>query len=339
MDGPSKKGTLRVEGYRHRLSRRCHITYIDTPTASEASIGATLHTTKGSKVHVIAAHLPHHATLDQTHHILQAWQAQHPQLKHHPCIIGADWNETFNTASQTAATARGELIMDWLSQQNQHMPHQQDSTPSYHPYNTQVRSRRIDYLSTSRKILQHTSPIPGARDFALSDHDAVTSQITQHGNKEATSNTFAHHPRKLKMLGTSLPNPPAKAHPWDSLVDFATNITEAYPKAKFQESKQLKEHRRKLSAGQIPAGQIRQRWKLIQAAHKREKRKWDHAQAVRATQGDWQAYKQSKDKPQQMQWGHRLITTTSTSQHISKTSSSNNPQTRWHRSLQGCASC
>ena len=206
--------------------------------------------------------------------------------------------------------------MDWLSQQNQHMPHQQDSTPSYHPYNTQMRSRRIDYLSTSRKILKHASPIPGSRDFALSDHDAVTSQITQHGNKEATSNTFAHHPRKLKMLGANLPNPPAKARPWDSLVDFAANITEAYPKAKFQESKKLKEHRHKLSTGQIPAGEIRQHWKITQAAHKREKRKWDHTQAVRATQGDWQAYKQSKDKPQQMQWGHRLITTTSWQQHL-----------------------
>ena len=206
--------------------------------------------------------------------------------------------------------------MDWLSHQHQHMPQQQDSTPSYHPYNTQMRSRRIDYLSTSRNILQQAPPIPGSRDFALSDHDAVTSQITQHGNKEATSNTFAHRPRKLKMLGAITPNPPANAHPWDSLVLFAANITEAYPKAKFQESKQLKEHRHKLSTGQIPASETRRHWKIIQAAHKREKRRWDHTQAVRATQGDWQAYKQSKDKPQQMQWGHRLITATAWQQQL-----------------------
>ena len=110
------------------------------------------------------------------------------------------------------------------------------------------------------------------------------------------------------MLGAKLPNPPSKSHPWDSLVDFAANITEAYPKAKFQESKQLKQHRHKLTSGQIPADQARQHWKLIQAAHKREKKKWDHTQAVKAARGDWQAYRQNKDKPQQMQWGHRLIT-------------------------------
>ena len=248
------------------------ITHIDTPTTSEASIGATLHTNIGSKLHVIAAHLPRHATLDQTHHILQAWQAQRPQLQHHPCIIGADWNETFHTTNQTATTARGEVILDWLSQQNQHLPHQQDNMPSYHPYNTQMRSRRIDYISASRKVLQHTTPVTGSRDYALSDHDAVISHLTQHGNQGAKADTFSHHPRKLKTLGAKLPNPPAKSHPWDSLVDFAANITEAYPKTKFQESRQLKQHRRKLTSGQIPADQARQHWKLIQAAHKREKK-------------------------------------------------------------------
>ena len=201
------------------------ISHVDTPTTSEASIGATLYTSMGSKLHVIAAHMPHHATLDHTHRILHDWQAHHPQLHHHPCIIGADWNETFHTANQTATTARGEVILDWLSQQHQHLPHQQDDAPSYHPYNTQMRSRRVDYLSTSRKVLQNTSPVPGSRDYALSDHDAVMSQLTQNGNQASTPNTFKHHPKKLKALGARLPNLPANAHPWDSLVALAANTT------------------------------------------------------------------------------------------------------------------
>ena len=297
------------------------ITHVDTPTASEASIGATLYTAAGSKLHFIAAHLPHHATLDQTHHILQAWQEHHPQLQRHPCVIGADWNETFHTANQTATTARGEVILDWLSQQHQHLPHQQDNTPSYHPYNTQMRSRRLDYLSTSRKILQSISPVPGSRDYAQSDHDAVISHLTHNSKQEATANTYAHHPRKLKMIGAVIPRPPTNSHPWDSLVALAAAVTEAYPKCKFQESRQLKQHRHKLTSGQIPADQIRQHWKLIQAAHKRERKKWDHAQAVKAARGDWNAYRQSKqssDKPQQFQWGHRLITTTTWQQHMTQ---------------------
>ena len=86
------------------------------------------------------------------------------------------------------------------------------------------------------------------------------------------------------------------------------SVTEAYPQTKFQESRQLKQHRHQLVTGQIPEDQRRQPWKLIQSAHKREKKRWDHAQAVKAAKGDWQANRQSKENPQHMQWGHRLIT-------------------------------
>ena len=284
------------------------ITRIDTPTIATASIGATLHTSTGGSIHVISIHLPHHATLEQTHRHLQQWQANHTQLQQHPCIIGADWNETFNTESQTAATARGDLILDWLSQHNHHLPPQHHNIPSYHPYSAQMRSRRLDCISTPRKVTQSIKPVEGSRDFALSDHEAVVATVACRDKQETTTQTFTHHPMKLKHLGVKLPHPPTNAHPWDSLAAMARAITEAYPKTKFQESRQLKQHRHKLTTGQIPQDQTRQRWKLIQAAHKREKRRWGHAQAVRAAKGDWQAYKQSKDKPQQMQWGHRLIT-------------------------------
>ena len=87
-----------------------------------------------------------------------------------------------------------------------------DNTPSYHPYNTQMRSRRIDYLSTSRKILQSIFPIPGSGDYAQSDHDAVISQLTHSSKQEATPNTYTHHPRKLKMIGRAA-EPPSQLAP------------------------------------------------------------------------------------------------------------------------------
>ena len=266
VDRSSAQITVGVEGYRHRLSR------LGSTTAT-ASIGATLHTNTGGSIHILSAHLPHHATLEQTHHHLQEWQASHTQLQQHPCIIGADWNETFNTDSQTATTARGDLILDWLSQHNHHLPPQHDNIPSYHPYNTQMRSRRLDYISTSRKVAQNIIPLERSRDFALSDHEAVVATVTYRDKQGTTSQTFTHHPMKLKQLGVKLPHPPANAHPWDSLAAMARTITEAYPKAKFQESRQLKQHRHKLTTGQIPQDQTRQRWKLIQAAHKREGRR------------------------------------------------------------------
>ena len=294
------------------------ITRRDTPSAATASIEASLQTTKGSKLHIASAHLPHHVTLEQTHHVLHTWQTNHNQLHHHPCVIGADWNETFATDKQTATTAKGELILDWLSQQNQHLPPQQDNEPSYHPYNTTMRSRCLDYISSSRKILQQVGPIAGSRDFALSDHDAVIAEVEQRANNNTAKTNFAHRPMKLKSLGVHIPPAPPMAHPWNSLATLALSITEAYPKPKFQESKQLKQHRHKMTTGQIPADQRRQHWKLVQAAHKRGRRQWDHAQAAKAAKGDWQAYKQSKSQPQQMQWGRRLITNKDWQQHMTQ---------------------
>ena len=287
--------------------RATEFTHIDTPTTATASIATTLHTKAGNQIHALSIHLPHHATLEQTHQLIRAWQDNHPQLQRHPCIIGADWNETFHTTSQAATTARGDIILDWLSQHKQYMPQQRDDVPSYHPYNTTMRSRRLDYVSTSRKVLAHAQPIPGSRDLASSDHEAVTATLTTKATSNQLQQKLTHHPMKIKALGARLPNPPPSAHPWDSLTVLAMQVTEAYPKQRFQESGRLKQHRHKLVSGQIPQDQQRQRWKLTQAAHEREKKRWDHAQAIQAAKGDWQAYRQSMQKPQQMQWGHKLI--------------------------------
>ena len=143
--------------------------------------------------------------------------------------------------------------------------------------------------------------------FALSDHDAVMTSITTQPHTKQPRHTYPHNPSKVKLLGHVIPPLPTNAHPWDSLTRHAAHIREPYPRQKFQESRQLKNHRSKLISGQIPEADRRQHWKLIQAARKRERKKWDHAIAVKAAKGDWNAYQSSMDKPQQALWGHRLI--------------------------------
>ena len=258
------------------------LTHIDTPTTAAASIATTLHAAAGNKIHVLSIHLPHHATLEQTHQLTQEWQDSHPQLQRHPCIIGADWNETFNTTNQAATTARGETILVWLSQHRQYLPQQCDNIPSYHPYNTTMRSRRLDYVSTSRKVLTQVQPVPESKNLASSDHEAVIATLTTKAANDQAQHKLTHHPMKIKALGAKIPSPPPAAHPWDSLTALAMQVTEAYPKQRFQESNQLRQHRHKLVTAQIPHGQQRQHWKLIQAAHKREKKRWDHTQAIKA---------------------------------------------------------
>ena len=170
-----------------------------------------------------------------------------------------------------------------------------------------MRSRRLDYVSTSRKVLTQVRPVPESRNLASSDHEAVVATLATKAANDRVQHKLIHHPMKIKALGANIPSPPPAAHPWDSLTALAMRVTEAYPKQRFQESSQLRQHRHKLVTGQIPRDQQRQHWKLIQAAHKREKKRWDHAQAIKAAKGDWQAYRQSKQQPQQMQWGHKLI--------------------------------
>ena len=87
------------------------ITRIQSPSTAIASAGVTAYTTTGAAIHLISCHLPHHATADRTRQLLQTWQQAHPRLKQHPCIIGADWNETFSTTTQGAATTRGVALL------------------------------------------------------------------------------------------------------------------------------------------------------------------------------------------------------------------------------------
>ena len=189
-----------MERYRQRLPR------------FRSRVGATLRPTANTTIHIISAHLPHHATLDQTQQLLQTWQDNRPQLHHHPCVIGADWNETFNTHLHRATPARGDHVLEWMSTLKQSFPPQQDSAPTFHPYNKAMRSRRIDYISSSRHNLRRAAPIEGSRDVAFSDHDAFMAEVHARSHAGKTKRSLTHHPIKIKMLGVLVPPPPPAAH-------------------------------------------------------------------------------------------------------------------------------
>ena len=287
----------RMERYRHRLPRFGSHPHSVT---AEGSIGATLHTTASPSHHF---HSPPSPRRPRAQQLLQTWQDSHPQ--HNPCIIGADWNETFNTQLQTATTSRGEIILGWMSTDNQHMPLQQDNIPSYHPYSKAMRSRRIDY--SSRKMVRHLTRQEGSPDAALGDHDAIMAEIITQPHMANTKQPFTHHPMKIKMLGARIPPPPPGGTPLGQPHPACSQHRRSIPRTQIPGKQAAQESQTQAGVRPNPDGPENQHWKLIQAARKRDRQQWDQAQAVRAAKGDCQAHRQSKDKPQQFLWGQRLL--------------------------------
>ncbi|CAE7205709.1 unnamed protein product [Symbiodinium sp. CCMP2592] len=125
-------------------------------------------------------HIPHHATLSITEQILQGVH-NHTTL-HNKAVIGMDANETFSSASQNkqikAATARGELLLDWLDEERFYLPPQELQKASHFPYNTELLPRRLDYIFVKR-LLCDSGEVLAHRDVATSDREPVFVPLAQ----------------------------------------------------------------------------------------------------------------------------------------------------------------
>ena len=96
----------------------------------------------------ISGHIPHHATMAQTEELLGGW---HSALTQPKVVVGFDANETFTDPDDQgwrAHTGRGELVLTTMAEHNLEGSPQDLHTPTYHPYNTAMESRRLDYLMT-----------------------------------------------------------------------------------------------------------------------------------------------------------------------------------------------
>ena len=138
----------------------------------------------GGRTGVIAAHLP------QARAILAEW-ADSQRLKRDRCMMGADLNESFQDVmfvGVTACTSRGEEILEWIHEQQLYIPDQKLHVPSYHPYNTRMASRRLDYvILRGMDGGKSGAVIEGSKDIAMSDHDAVELATTTPSPKDQST--------------------------------------------------------------------------------------------------------------------------------------------------------
>ena len=138
------EGEFRGEGIAHHKAYTHHRSKVLTGGVTTQ----LKHKQTRSIVNALSGHIPHHATIPQTQAILMEWGET---LGTSHLLLGMDANETFAppiaaTAGCYAQTGRGDVILEWTAEhKHHHPPPQQLHLPSYHPYNTLMQPRRLDY--------------------------------------------------------------------------------------------------------------------------------------------------------------------------------------------------
>ena len=156
---------------------------------SSSMTGAVVTALKNNQTHttfrILAGHIPRHATIPATEQILAQWGEQ--LVGHTKAYVGMDANETFNNVSQhtvggTANTGRGDLILQWMLQQNLTLPPQQNHLPTYCPYNHQMQPRRLDYIMV-RGTTAGAGRVCQCKDRASSSYKCQLRAETTHAKQ------------------------------------------------------------------------------------------------------------------------------------------------------------
>ena len=117
-----------------------------------AAIAIVLRLHNGKSVGLLSGHISHKFTIQQTAAALHDWEKL-PALQCRRMCLGFDANETFLQPggllgnATLSCTGRGEQILQWLLEQDVHLPLQDMHLPSHFPYNPNFSARRIDYVA------------------------------------------------------------------------------------------------------------------------------------------------------------------------------------------------
>ena len=304
-----KEGEWRGEGVAYLREHFGHV----APHVQAGAVSIALTHVGGGRTGVMASHMPHHATVPQARQLLTEW-GDGPHMQVRRVMVGADMNETLRQSVSlevAATTSRGEEILEWMHEHNMFLPDQQLATPTYHPYNTRLTSRRLDYLlfrgmgggKESGRVLE------GSRDMAQSDHDAlvVATTVVAPG-KPKRQNTWG--PRVLKTqdeVAEALQRAHPGGDPHSALAQVARDMTVPAPRAgePWRESDSLKLLRR--AARQSLAPHRRDAWKRVWKQLQRERKEWMRRKVEAAAMHNWGELRSLGALRQRKHWDGVLI--------------------------------
>ena len=269
-------------------------------------IGVTVRTP--GKVGVLNAHLPPKATLSDTGKQTTVWAGMQA-MKHTKAIFLGDLNETFiegrvsreDWSTLQHKTARGAMLLQWLSDQDTQPPAQELGTPTYYPYNRLHRPRRLDYFFF--KGFEEGAPdkVHQLRHLASSDHDSATASmrihlphpngrssppITQHGAKQLREEEEVQ--RALQQSKTW------RGDRMKHLQKLALSITEKRKNPfRYVESREIKQLRMEATRKRrSPEG--RALWKEVWRKKRQHKEEWHRDLLQEVLRNNWHALQAAK---------------------------------------------
>ena len=262
------------------------------------------------QVRCVSGHIPHHATIAQTEHILGNWESALGKRK---VVLGVDANETFTDVDDTgwrAHTGRGETFLTMVAQQcSLQGPQQQLDIPTYHPYNTAMESRRLDYLLVKGLVAAGGKVIQGSRHRARSDHDLVVLQLPiNHRPDPARARPSWGGRRYVKGVDPTVEAslPPTQTDTHQAISQLAHRITEhGRPSQRYRESQEVRLLR--AQARQATGATARDLWKQVSRQRKREHRAWHGDLVLQASQANWGAYRAIQQTKARGGWHHALM--------------------------------
>eukprot|EP00439_Symbiodinium_sp_Y106_P008871 s1528_g1.t1 len=231
---------------------------------------------------VICAHIPHHATMDET------------------SIILADMAN-----SAAMRQDKRETISEWCTDNLIKFPEQQLHLPSHFPYSGR-QPRRLDYLAVRGVYLQGGHVVGEHRVRAHSDHEPIIGTLPDKVQCKQFHKLWGQrHLRKNFQESLDLPYMQGDIH--HRIATICKDMTNpGGPVDKFTESRELKEKRR--GAQVTPPGRGRRlAWKEVQAMHKLELKQWHTKLNEAASKRDWRAYRAQKQLARTREWEHYLL--------------------------------
>ena len=255
----------------------------------------------------VSGHIPHHATIEQASRIMGAWEHS---LKKARVVLGFDANEAFTDPDGEgwrAHTGRGEAVLLVLSQFNLEGPLQDLHLPTYHPYNTAQRPRRLDYVLCKGMSPTQGGVLEGSRHQARSDHDLVWIEFGVKSKPQLQPKPTWGARRFAKGVDVhqEVGAPPPQMDTHRALNQLALRITEpGRGSEQFRESSTLRQARRR--AQQAPQHAARDLWKQVAKLRKKEFRQWHGGLVAAASQSHWGAYRTLNHYHARVGWQHGL---------------------------------
>ena len=300
------------------LLRRRNLQGSHTVLACGGTLGLTwakVRTTSLGVVGLMSCHLPHWTTLQQAGELLRNWyDSTKPLHGLARLVCGGDLNETLTLGDGRGAfggaTARGEVVAAFFQELGLVSAESSWAAPTYHPYNDQMRPRRLDYIFAKGLCMLEAGVLEESRHEMSSDHDAVELQVVQ------LPQTRDPRPCKLRKGVPVMPEkataqlrataPPSAGE--GLLVESVANLSQRLivPKesTRFRESAHL--GRLRQAAQRAKGAASRALWKEVHAVRKSEKRKWLKSLTFWATRGSWGAWKKLFGSGPRKLWEPRL---------------------------------